>query len=261
MIGSNIMPFPGAPSQPMVPGGLGLMPPQQPPMVLNPEFEQWVKLKEQYDAEAQKRQDKFLAACALIKEDACKSYKIDIEADSTVAADEEADKAARTEFLRAIVPFMQVMVPQMQMAPAIAPLAAEMIKFAFHAFPASRQLEDALEAALEKMQQMPPQGPPGQEHKGKSLAETHMETQLGHAQIAADVHQTQAKIKADQEADAMKLMAAQAKVEADREKAQTEAELQRAELALRAREIGGREALDSARLTQTSERNARGGLE
>jgi len=267
MIGSNVTPFPGAPAppmpggpppgMPMMPGGFGMMPPQQPQMMLNPEFQQWLKMKEAYDQEAQQRQEKFAAACALLKDDVCKSYQIDIEADSTVAADEEAEKAARTEFLLAIVPFMQVMVPQMMAAPALAPLAAEMIKFAFHAFPASRQLEDALESALEKMQQMPPQAPQ-QEHKGKSLAETHMETQLGHAQIKSDMAQTQMKVQADAASDAMKMMAAQAKLRADQEKAQTDAELQRAELALRSREIEGRQALDQAKLVQMSQQGADG---
>lgn len=247
MIGSNVVPFQG--------GGLS-MAPQSPPMMLNPAFAQWMQLKQAWDAETQKRQQKFMAACDLLREDAAKSYKIDIEADSTVAADEEAEKAARTEFLRAIVPFMEVIVPQMQQNPAIAPLAAEMIKFAFHAFPTSRQLEDALDQALQAMQHAPPQPPP--EGKGKTVEETRMETQVEQAKVAASVHDTQTKAQVAQQESASRLIAAQMEAAADREKAQAENQLRIAELALRGREMAGREALDAARLTRITNRNTQG---
>ncbi len=232
------------------------MAPPAPPMVVNPAFLQWMQLKQMHDAETQKQQQKFLAACALIKEDAAKSYKIDIEADSTVAADEEAEKAARTEFLRAIVPFMEVIIPQMAQNPALQPLGAEMIKFAFHAFPSSRQLEDALDTALEKMQQMPP--PPAAEGKGKTVAETQMETQVEHAKVAASVHDTQVKAQIAQQESASRLIAAQIEAAADREKAASDHQLRAAELALRGREVAGREALDAARLTRIGIRNTEG---
>ncbi len=243
--GSNVMPFPGA------------IPPQQPPMQLNPAFQQWMQLKQAWDAETQRRQQQFLASCALIKEDAAKSYKIDIEADSTVAADEEAEKAARTEFLRAIVPFMEVMVPQMQQNPAIAPLAAEMIKFAFHAFPSSRQLEDALDSALQRMQQMPPQPSP-QHGNTKSPQEIQAETQIEGAKLQATQQQAAAKLQADQQANATKVISAQIEAAADRERATAENQLRQAELALHGREIVGREAIEQARLTHFAERDTRG---
>lgn len=246
MIGGNVVPFQG---------GMGL-PPQQPAMMLNPAFAQWMQMKQAWDAENEKRHQKFLAACALIKEDAGKSYKIDIEADSTVAADEEAEKAARTEFLRAIVPFMEVLVPQMQQNPALRSLGAEMIKFAFHAFPSSRQLEDALDQALQQMQQMPPPPPP--EGKGKTVEETRMETQVEQAKVAASVHDTQTKAQIAQQQSAARLIAAQVEAAADREKAQADNQLRLAELALRGREVAGREALDAARLTRIANRNTEG---
>lgn len=239
----NIVPFHGG------------MPP--PPMMLNPAFTQWMQLKQAWEHETQSRQQKFAAACDLLRQDAAKSYKIDIEADSTVAADEEAEKAARIEFLRAIVPFMEVMVPQMQQNPAIAPLAAEMIKFAFRAFPSSRQLEDALESALDRMQQMPPQPAP-QKGNVKSPEEIQAETAIEGAKLHAAAQQTQAKAAADQQTNATKLISAQIEASADRERAAAENQMRIAELALRGREVAGKEALDAARLTHLATRDSRG---
>jgi hypothetical protein len=246
-MGGNVLPFPGG----------GMMPPQQPPMMLNPAFAQWMQMKQAWDAETASRQQKFMAACELLRGDAAKSYKIDIEADSTVAADEEAEKAARTEFLRAIVPFMETMVPIMQQNPAMAPLGAEMIKFAFHAFPSSRQLEDALDSALEKMQQMPPP-PPQQKGNTKSPQEIQAETQIEGAKLQATQQQTAAKAQADQQANAAKVISAQIEASADQQRTTAENQLRIAELSLRGREVAGREALDAARLTHLASRDTRG---
>jgi hypothetical protein len=247
MIGSNIVPFQG--------GGMPVAPPR-PQMMINPAFLQWMQLKQAYDAEAAQRQQKFMAACELIREDVCKAYRIDIEADSTVAADEEAEKAARTQFLQAIVPFMQVIIPQITANPALRPLGAEMLKFAFHAFPASRQLEDALDQALQQMINMPPM--PGPEGKGKTVEETRMETQTEQAKIAAGLHDTQVKAQSQQQSDAIRYMAAQTEAAADREKAEGERQLRMVDLALKAKDIDGRQQLEQARLQRIGARNAEG---
>src|SRR6185437_11966829 len=135
----NVTPFPGGP------GGI---PPQQPAMMVNPAFQQWLQMKQAWDAENQKRQQQFEQACAIIKADAAHSFKIDIEADSTVAADEQAEKASRVEFLEGITPFLEVVVPALMSNPALAPLAKELGMFAVRAYPASRSLEDAFETAF-----------------------------------------------------------------------------------------------------------------
>jgi hypothetical protein len=54
---------------------------------------------------------------ALIKKDGPHGFRIDIEADSTIAPDEQAEKASRTQFMREFVPFMQTMVPIAQGKP------------------------------------------------------------------------------------------------------------------------------------------------
>jgi len=243
--GSNVMPFPG------------MMPQQQPQMMLNPAFQQWMQLKQAWDAETQRRQKQFEDACALIRSDAAKSYKIDIEADSTVAADEQAEKEARTEFLKAIVPFMEVMVPQMQQNPAIAPLAAEMIKFAFNAFPASRQLEDALETALQKMQQMPPQPPPQAQH-GKSPMELQLQAQEAQGKQQTEMATTQIKAQTDQQNLAVKQQQIAAEAQIERERMAMAQQRDAADFSMKGREMEGREQLEAARIQRLDSMNTRG---
>jgi hypothetical protein len=80
--------------------------------------------KSAWDAEKRRRSGEFLAACEFIKRDVTNGYRIDIEADSMVAPDEQAEKQARTEFLTSIMPLLQVVTPQIQGNPAMAPFGA-----------------------------------------------------------------------------------------------------------------------------------------
>ena len=98
-------PAPAAPAQP----GTALVPMSaQPQMMPNPQFQQWLQLKQTREAAFQKNMaavQKFRDACALIKSDGVHGFRIDVEADSTIAPDEQAEKENSTEFLREFVPF------------------------------------------------------------------------------------------------------------------------------------------------------------
>src|SRR6185437_14139876 len=163
-----------APQSP-APGG---MPPRQPAMMLNPAFAQWMQVKQAWDAENAKRQKQFEQACELIKEDAAASYKIDIEADSTVAADEQAEKETRVEFVKEITTFLGVAVPGLLATPDLAPLAKSIGMFVVRAFPASRDLEDAFETAFDALVAKATQGGGGpQQPQPKGNTKSPMEIQ------------------------------------------------------------------------------------
>jgi hypothetical protein len=235
---------------------MGGMPPQ---MMPNPAYMQWQQMEQQWQAETQRRQQQFAKACDLIKGDASKRYKIDIEADSTVAADEKAEQASRTEFLTAITPFLGTVIPMAVQTPAIAPLAKEMIMFAVRGFRVSRQLEDAFESALDNLGKQPPPQP---EQKGggntKSPMEIQAEAQTAAGEQQTDVQVAAAKSQTDQQKIAADLMKSQAQNQLQMHKIDTESQLKAAELQLKARELEGREALEQARLTRITARNAEG---
>lgn len=86
-----------------------------------------------------------MEAIALLRQDKLRGFRIDIETDSTVQGDQEAEKAARVEFLTASTKFIETSAQVTQMVPAFAPLAAKMLMFGVRGFRVGRDLESALE--------------------------------------------------------------------------------------------------------------------
>ena len=97
----------------------------------------------------------------LLKDAVTQRFLIDIETDSTIQGDQNAEKTARTQVLEAISKFVVAWMPIVQASPELLPLAGQMLLFAVRAFPAARDLEEAIEQAMDKMeaaagQQKPP---------------------------------------------------------------------------------------------------------
>jgi len=84
----------------------------------------------------------------LLKDDMARCFRIDIETDSTIKVDQDADKAARNEFLAAAGGFIQqsIMAP-----PDLQPLLMEMLKFGVKGFKIGRELETTFDMTLRDM--------------------------------------------------------------------------------------------------------------
>jgi len=109
----------------------------------------------------------------LMRNDAVRSFRIDIETDSTVAVDEQAEKESRVEFLNAMSSFFEKSVPLSQAVPQLAPLLGQMLLFGVRGFKAGRELESAIEQALDQMEQaaQQPQQPQQSQEDVKAQAE------------------------------------------------------------------------------------------
>jgi hypothetical protein len=100
---------------------------------------------------------------ALLRDDALRSFRIDVETDSTVQPDENAAKLAFTEFTSAIVGLMSAAASIVPSAPYTAPLFAEVLKQGARTFNVSRSMEDVIDKVFEQAEAAPPvqpQGPP-----------------------------------------------------------------------------------------------------
>lgn len=93
-------------------------------------------------------------AMQLLKDNALRTFRIDIEADSMVQMDEDKLKADRIEFLGAVAGFLKQSSEAAQTAPQIVPLAMEMLKFGTSAFKAGKQLEGVIDQTAEELKQM-----------------------------------------------------------------------------------------------------------
>lgn len=148
-------------------------------------------------------------AVALLKSDKLRTFKIDIETDATVAADQQKEKETRVEFLQAVAPFLEKAAAVGAQAPQLVPLLMKMLDFGVKGFRAGRTLENAIEEAVQLVERMQaeaqnnPQGPPpdpvAQAQAAKLQAETQrIQQELARLQAEAQVTaaETQAKAQA-----------------------------------------------------------------
>ena len=152
---------------------------------------------------------------SLLKNDALRSFRIDVETDSTVEPDENAAKAAFTEFTGAVVGLMTAAAGIVPTAPYTAPLFAEILKQGARTFNVSRQMEDVIDKVFETAEQQPPAQPPGppppddtaiqvEQMKGQTAQmqaqieqqRTEMEGQLGAAELQLKGQELQVKAAA-----------------------------------------------------------------
>lgn len=116
-----------------------------------------------------------------------RGFLIDIETDSTIQPDEDAEKQRRTEFVKTVGGFVQQAFPLVQAAPQFGQFVGETLKFLAQAFRAGRPLEGSIDQLVEEIDQLatqpkaPPQ--PSPDVVAKADAEK--------ARAAADIENTQ----------------------------------------------------------------------
>jgi hypothetical protein len=168
----------------------------------------------------------------LLKDAVTQRFLIDIEADSTVQGDQNAEKAARTQVLEAISKFVVAWLPIIQATPEMLPLAGQMLLFAVRAFPAARDLEEAIEQAMDKMEASAGQPKPPNAEQLKAQADLQKaQAEIQNAQIdaqtageksKADIMMTQLKGQVAVKEHEMKMQQMQMQMQLEREKMQME---------------------------------------
>lgn len=109
-----------------------------------------------------------------MRDDRMRSLLLDVETDSTISPDEDADKARATEFVTALGGILQQGVQVGQVAPELVPLIGSTIKFMASKFRAGRELEADIDKAVLALTQRamappaPPQPDPTEVVKGKA---------------------------------------------------------------------------------------------
>lgn len=106
-------------------------------------------------------------ALELLQNGPMRDFRIDIESDSMVRMDEDAEKQARIEMLTAVGGFIQKAQPVVEAAPQMAPMILEMLKFGVTAFKIGKTLEGVIDSTADQikqqaMQPKPPQPSPEQ---------------------------------------------------------------------------------------------------
>jgi hypothetical protein len=221
-----------------------------------------MKRKQIIDDNTQK-QAQFDAACALIKQDGVRGFKLEIEADSTIAPDEQAEKQSRIEFLQQIVPFMEQIVPIAQGSPEMSELMSEIAMFAVRGFRVARTLEESFEKAFKVLGTMPKPPPKGgagaQQNPQVEMAKVQADVQDTQAKTQASTLDTQAKTQIAQATLAQKEQQANQQMTMEQMRFQAEQEHNAAQLALEHERMASTERVQTARVANTEARGA-GGL-
>jgi hypothetical protein len=124
---------------------------------------------------------------ALIRDDCLRSYRVDIETDSTIEANEQQEKTSRNEFLEAVTGFVDQIMPVAQQAPMLIPAFGEMLMFVVRGYRTGRSLEDEIQNAVDEMSehakqmaQNPPPNPKIEVEKEKlQLEDQHNQNKFG----------------------------------------------------------------------------------
>jgi hypothetical protein len=140
-----------------------------------------------------------MQAIQLLKNDQTRGFRIEIEVDSTIVADQEAEQQARVEFLNMAGAFLREAVPLAQQVPELAPLAGQMLLFGIRGFPVGREMETVFESALEQLaqasQQPKPEAPPD-----PAIVKAQMDAQISQQEMQLRAQEAQAKMASDEQA-------------------------------------------------------------
>jgi len=124
-------------------------------------------------------------------------FLIDIETDSSVVADQQAQQQQAVQFMTAVGGYLKSATDAVQATPELLPLAGKMLEWAVRQFPISRDLEGAIasavqdleKAALAKASQPPQPDPETMKIQGQ--------LQLQQAKQQGDMQLAQAKLQGD----------------------------------------------------------------
>ena len=152
----------------------------------------------------------------IMRSDKLRSYRVDIETDSTVFEDAESEKQSVVEMVTAASKYVEAWLPVIQAQPAMLDLAFEMLSFALRRFKTGRTLEDVIEQTKLKLQQAAQQPKPPD----------------------PKVQQEQAKAQATAQKANLDMQAAQAKHQMELEKMQADLQMQREEIAMMQQKLG-----------------------
>jgi hypothetical protein len=163
------------------------------------------------------RQPSWEQVYALLSDQVLREFRIDIETDSTIRTDEDADRVARTEFLTAAGTYVEKAVTATQMAPELAPLMSELLMFGVRSFRSSRSLEPAFEDAMKKIQAPKPEKPDPEITKIQAQAQADAQLEQMKTQAAMQISQNEQAAQAQENLQTLQIEDQRAEREGQRQ--------------------------------------------
>lgn len=172
----------------------------------------------------------------LLRDQRLRPFSLDIETDSTIAPDENAQKQRATEYVTAMGGLLAQAIPAIQTVPQIAPLMADTIKFAQKQFRVGREMQSTVDEFTEQMKAL------AQQPSAPDPAAAKAEADVQALQMQGQVEQSKAQA-AQAQAEA-NTAATQAKSAAEIEKIRADTAARQQDGAIKLREIEAQAARD-----------------
>lgn len=179
----------------------------------------------------------FEDALALLRNDKLRSFRIDIETDSTIAQDQQQEKQDRTEFITAVTQFLGQATEMGAAYPQMMPVLGKFLLFGARGFRVGRELESSLEGMisdLEKQARNPKPKPPSPEEIKAKAVEQKAQADQQKAQF--DLQADMARMKMEMQAEQQKLEFEREKLSLEREKLMMQIQAEQQKLAMKAQE-------------------------
>lgn len=182
----------------------------------------------------------------ILHSDLRRAYQVDIETDSTVFEDAEAEKMARVEYLTAMQQLFTNMMPLMERHPKLAPVVKEVTMFANGGFKIGRHLEESIEDAFDALQNIEPQPDPEQM---KIQAQQQMEQE----RLKADLQKQQAEAQIRAQENEQQLAFREKEHQIKLAEQQATLQFKQTELAFKERELQMKQAAETFRMELDSQ--------
>jgi hypothetical protein len=140
-------------------------------------------------------------ALQMLRNNVMRSFRIEVDADSLVQIDEDAQKKDRVEFLTTVSGFLQSAIPAATQNPELAPVLVEMLKFGVSAFKAGKTLEGMLDNAMEALQKQiqaqegQPKPPPIEIQKVQAESQARIQEKQAGAQMDMQMEQHRTQLE------------------------------------------------------------------
>lgn len=169
-------------------------------------------------------------ALDLLRSDCERGFRIDIETDSTIVADEQQDRADRIEFTGMVEKYLQTAQQIAVANPAAVPLLGKLLQFSVRGFRIGRDLENAIEEFCEKAEEHAKQAASQPAPPNPEMIRAQSEAK----KVAAQVQQTQMETQSDQQQAAIEAQSARSKAAAEDRQSQSDVRVKELELQIEA---------------------------
>lgn len=164
---------------------------------------------------------------AMLRNNAMRTFRLDIETDSTIGDDDEQEQQSRLEFLKVVTPMLQQAIEAGESNPTAVPLMIETVKWVVRSFPQARSLEGFIDQFLDQMAKQQPAPKPNPE-----MLKIQGEQQIQQMRAQTDMQIEQGKVQAQERMEQIKAQA-QIQVETAKQQAQAAQAAQENELEAR----------------------------